>query len=228
MVEDLITLSPHFRETFNKFVPLERQRKLSFSAFHNLKDEYMNTPEAEAKRLEMRQNPRKKGYFFTNRDFSGRLVPESFHRTEAPRLAAYGSTLYGMKKVLKRKILKSLSEYYNVTLIDFDFSAAHANIATKMQGPGQLHLKECVQSPTFWNDRVTEIFPKVKKTSLPLDKKSCRATLKIMLYTSLNGGNPFSPARVLDNLSNADPFLKEKVSISDVPFERWTRFKSKI
>ena len=104
MVEDLITLSPHFRETFNKFVPLERQRKLSFSAFHNLKDEYMNTPEAEAKRLEMRQNPRKKGYFFTNRDFSGRLVPESFHRTEAPRLAAYGSTLYGMALPLARRL----------------------------------------------------------------------------------------------------------------------------
>lgn len=46
-----------------------------------------------------------------------------------------------------------------------------------------------------------------------------------MLYTSLNGGNPFSTARVLDNLSIADPFLSEKVALSDIPFQQWSLYK---
>lgn len=93
----------------------------------------------------MQQNPRKRGYFFTKRHFSNGLVANTFHRTEAPRLAAYGSTFYGMKKVLKKRILTDLSKEFDVTFIDFDFSAAHANIATRIQGQGELYSREWVQ-----------------------------------------------------------------------------------
>lgn len=110
MVETLIQVSPNFKIVFDTFIPLKVQVQLASSSFHVLRDKYMESPEAQAKLLEMAQNPRKKGSFFTNRNFSGGLVASSFHRTKAPRLAAFGSSFYGMKKVLKREILVELTQ----------------------------------------------------------------------------------------------------------------------
>lgn len=225
MVNDFIEVSVHFKDIFDLSIPRETQREVANSSFTRLKEEYMETPEAQAKLLEMQQNPRKRGYFFPKRNFSKAFVANSFHRTQAPRFAALGSTFYGMKKILKKEILTELSKEFNATFIDFDFSAAHAKRAPRIQGQSELSLRECVQSPTFWNERVQDIFPQVEQTELNLKKKACRGVLKVMLSPSLNGGNPFSPARVLDNLSGADPFLAEKVALSDIPFEQWNLSK---
>jgi hypothetical protein len=179
----------------------------------------MASPEAELKKKEMEKNPGKRGYFFTKRNFSEGLVPKEFHRTKAPRLATFGSTFYGMKKSLKYAIIPEITKRYQCTIVDFDFSGAHANIATRFQDSSETLLKQCVKSPHFWDERVEHSMPKVQSLDFPMTQKACRASLKIMLYTSLNGGNPFSPDRVFDNLSNTMP---EHLALLDpeVPFEK--------
>jgi len=231
MVEGLVVVSKNFKPVFDSFIPLPWQIYYAESNFETLKADYLSTPEAQAKLLEMQENPQKRGYFYTERNFSKGLVADSFHflfikkRTEAPRLAAFGSGLYGMKKVVKKCILLDLSDQYNATFIDFDFSGAHANIATRLLPLGSSLLKECVESPTFWNDRVQFYLPKMQGSSIPFNQNQCRSCLKVMLYTSLNGGNPYSPARVLDNLSNEMPLLKEKVATQGVSFESTQFYK---
>jgi hypothetical protein len=43
------------------------------------------------------------------------------------------------------------------------------------------------ESSTFWDDRVVEYMPSVAEVGLPVSSKGCRAALKVMLYTALNG-----------------------------------------
>ena len=65
--------------------------------------------------------------------------------------------------------------------------------------------------------------PEVQK--LQLSPKDCRAMLKVLLYTSLNGGNPFSPDRVLDNLGGVKPELIVRVAEQGEEFDKSVEFK---
>jgi hypothetical protein len=202
MIRDLLDVSKDFPTLLNNFLPLEEQVSMAQESFQRLKAEYMGTKEAEARRLEMAQGSRRRGYFFDNRPFLGGLTPKEYYRTNAPRLTTKGSTLHGMRKDVKSDILKQITNMFDCQIIDFDFAGAHAVIATRLLGPSERLLRECVSSSSFWDDQ-TEIFMRRNGFSdLKISQKECRAMLKIMLYTSLNGGNPLSPARVFDNLGN--------------------------
>lgn len=202
MVSDLLEVSKDFNKLLNNFFPLDQQVSMAQESFQRLKAEYMVTEEAEARRIEMAQGSRRRGYFFDDRKFLGGLIPKEYYRTNAPRLTTKGSTLHGMRKDVKSDLLKQITNMFDCQIVDFDFAGAHAVIATRLLGPSERLLRECVSSSSFWDDQTKIFMLRNGFSDLKISQKECRAILKIMLYTSLNGGNPLSPARVFDNLGN--------------------------
>jgi hypothetical protein len=97
-----------------------------------------------------------------------------------------------------------------------------------LQGGGsKTLLKQFVATNTsFWNQRASFYANKPTFQDLGLSQQDCRACLKVMLYTSLNGGNPFSTDRILSNLANVKPKLALKVDSSKLPFESFSEYSA--
>ena len=104
MLDDLLEVSPYFNQHFNSFITLDYQKKMMKNKFLQLQKEFMSSDATKLQLLEMKKNPRRRGYFFTNRKFDDGMVFERYHRKDSPRISAFNSTLYGMKKFLKSKI----------------------------------------------------------------------------------------------------------------------------
>ena len=149
MVNELLEVSKHFKDVFDSFVGLDFQVALCEKGFLEEKEKWLQTAEAKVKFLEMQNNPRARGYFLTKRQFKEGLVPKEYHRTKAPRISTTGSTFHGMKNNLKWRVIHEITRRFNVTIVDFDFSGAHAVIATRLQPKHQTLLKRCVNSPSF-------------------------------------------------------------------------------
>lgn len=221
MVELLISMGPKFYETFNNMVPLDLQAEIAQKTFISCRSEWLksqNLPidgvspsmrekiEVLIERTLEEKSKTNKKYFQTRRQFSN-LVPYCWKRTQAPRVTTTGSTFHGMKKDLKFPILKEISKVSGLCFADLDMSAAHARIALSLLGRKSKYLKEAVNSSKFWDDRTTYYLPSLNEalSGLSLDAinpKQLRAMLKVSLYTSLNGGNPFGPARLLKNVND--------------------------
>ena len=224
MVKSLIKVAPYFCNLFKDRVPLKEQVSIANESFQIEKEKYMSSDEGKLKKLELQKDPSKRGYFFTRRNFSTGLIPKKYERTKAPRISAKGSTFHGMKKELKWAIIDRLTKNFTCKIVDFDLSGAHANIATCLQGGGPTLLKQMTTSPSFWDERTELYWPSVERSNLGIDKSALRESLKIMLYTSLNGGNPLNPERVRDNLKAVDATLGLSILELD-DFEYTTLFK---
>jgi hypothetical protein len=200
LVNLLIGGSPLFYERFNMVVPLEKQVQIMEGSYNTQRQLWLDSKPI--------LKPGVYKYFQTNRKFVG-LCPSSYHRTEAPRLSAYGSTAHGMKKVLLLDILKVISSQYNLTFLDIDMSACHSRVALSLQG--NIHntlLYKALNKPSFWGDQVS----KYKRTfdKYDLTFKECKGLLKIPVYTILNGGNPCSPDNLTNNLEdNCSSYSKQ-------------------
>lgn len=153
-----------------------------------------------------------KKFYETNRKFKN-LVPVLYNRTLAPRISAKGSTLHGMKKDLSGKILKSILRRWQAegrvySILDLDMSAAHARFAIALQGTKNTQLFQAVEnSGKFWDEKATYYQKQLSDKDYEFTHKQVRDMLKVSLYTSLNGGNPFGIERLFKNLSDQKPEL---------------------
>lgn len=230
MVKELLEISPFFHETFNKIVDPDDQKRIATESFNKMKALFLER-EAKRLSLETtvannnnNLNFRKemlakaakedglspsggKPFYLTKRSYS-LLTPAKYKRTEAPRISATGNTLHGMKKDLSGKILKEIiremrEDDLEYSIMDLDMSAAHARFAVALQGSRKSELFNAVEySGKFWDEKASYFHELISKAEIPLDKKQVRAMLKVALYTSLNGGNPFSEARMYKNLTD--------------------------
>lgn len=158
------------------------------------------------------------------------LVPEKYNRTKAPRISTTGSTLHGMKKDLSGKILKTIIRRWQIegkcySILDLDMSAAHARFAVALQGSHNTQLFQAVEnSGKFWDERATFYHQLIAERDIDLSKAQVRSMLKVSLYTSLNGGNPFGLARLFKNISAQNENLTKNF-ISEEHFANSQLFK---
>lgn len=213
MVHDLLKIAPLFYSRFNKVFDEKTQSDIATNKFNYLsaiwKEEKSKSIKLE-KYLDSINPPKKqsKKYFETNRSFFN-LVPKFYKRTDAPRISTLGSTFHGMKKVLLIEILKELSLMKSAVFIDVDMSAAHTRIARYLLSDSQSDLERSLVDNDFWQKQILLYKPYCE--GLNLDDKTIKKILKVGLYTSLNGGNPYSDKQLVANISlNAVQYLETK------------------
>lgn len=125
----------------------------------------------------------------------------SYRRTpKAPRLTTPGNTFHGMKKELIIEILKHLTRIIpNALVLEIDMSACHSRITASLLKPGSM-IEQALESTDFWKNKVDLFLPLYKAKGIDLPDDRLKKMLKVMLYTSLNGGNPASHDRLTMNL----------------------------
>jgi hypothetical protein len=118
---------------------------------------------------------------------------------------------HGMNKVLLLRIASDLAKKENVAFVDIDMGAAHSRIACYLnRGIGKL-LEASLKNPDFWATQVKKVKPVFQKAGISLHDGEIKKILKVGLYTSLNGGNPSSDNRIMDNMTqNTGRYLKSK------------------
>lgn len=97
----MLEVSPTFNAVFNKVFEENYQKEIAYSCFEEKRQESISEKDQRnilSRVSEMFEGGGKK-YFETNRQFN-QLVPTNYHRTNAPRISAKGSTFHGMKKSL--------------------------------------------------------------------------------------------------------------------------------
>lgn len=210
-------------EAENPLLGANRKLLESIDKKIQVEDNGFDTPPEPPKRVG-------KKYFETNRKFSY-LTPAIYKRTAAPRISAVGSTFHGMKKDLSRRIFNKMVTHMHqggrlISIVDVDMSAAHARFAITLQGNRQTQLYYAVtQSGKFWDEKAAFYHSKIAEKGIALDQKQVRAMLKVSLYTSLNGGNPFGVTRLLKNISDQNPALTREFT-SEVEFEKSDLYQS--
>lgn len=141
------------------------------------------------------------GYFRTKRTFNS-LVPMEYKRTPlAPRLTVKGNSFHGMNKALLIKIVQKLTEMNKqMFVLELDMSACHSRVASSLLPPNN-ELNKLLTKSHFWETQVNEFLPLYKNEGIEMNFKMLKRILKVFLYTSLNGGNPASQERLIDNLT---------------------------
>lgn len=199
MVEELLGITPIFAAQFNQVFETDYQESIAKSTFLRLSEEY----KSDHKQPHLTGG---KKYFETKRKF-GLLVPTNYKRTVVPRISTTGSSFHGMNKKLLIAILKEMSLHKNAVFIDVDMSAAHSRIARFLLNDKESNLDKSLSDTEFWPKQVTLYQPYL--SGLNLSDKTVKKILKVGLYTSLNGGNPSSNARLIDNISlNAKDYVE--------------------
>lgn len=203
-VQALLNVSTIFAVRFDKIFPVDVQQKVAREQFEICKKEY-----EEAKKANPETSKGKK-YFETNRRFY-RLVPSSYRRTKAPRLTTDGNTFHSMNKVLLLKIASDLAKKKNVVFVDIDMGAAHSRIACFLNRGFGKFLEASLKDPNFWGTQVKKVKPIFEKAGISRNDGEIKKILKVGLYSSLNGGNPSSDNRIMENMKqNAGRYLKIK------------------
>lgn len=199
MVNETLKVSPNFMFYFEQIYSVNVQTLVAKEAFKRLKE--------KLERTEGFKGGTGKKYFETKRSF-GRLIPAFYQRTQSPRLSAPGNTFHGMKKDLLIEILIEFSIRDNFTFIDVDMSAAHSRIAKYLLGDPESVMGLSLNDINFWETQVNTLKEIYIRGGLEVPPKIIKKILKVGLYTSLNGGNPVSDARLNDNITlNAGEFL---------------------
>jgi hypothetical protein len=123
-----------------------------------------------------------------------------------------------MKKNFLIEILKKLTiEKPEFAFVDVDFSAAHTRIARYLLFEFESELDKSLEDPNFWEIQVNNARTHFEQQNLDLTDKTIKKLLKVGLYTSLNGGNPTSKGRMIDNLFlNAE---KEVLNSKDIDLQ---------
>jgi hypothetical protein len=201
MVESLTKVGPLAFKDFSQLVDLDEQRKLATETFESLKGTKFDKPEKKGNL----------GYFRTKRTFNS-LVPMEYHRTPlAPRLTTKGNTFHGMNKALLIEIVRRLTESNKQMLVlELDMSACHSRVASSLMPPNS-ELKKALTDSNFWEVQVNQFLSLYSTEGIEMTFKMLKRILKVFLYTSLNGGNPASEERLIDNLTgNAMELLPNK------------------
>lgn len=217
---NLIKSGPHFAKIFENLIPLNDQKALltkhyriwqsripnlksnknldSFYKTYPLNDD-LDEDLSNYINKEVKQEGFKSSYFNSVRNFAS-IIPYKYQATEAPRLTVAGATLHALRKDIKQTLLLDLSRKYNITFVEPDLSACHARVAAALIGPHSSLHKLFDPHINFWDEQTTINLEKYKFSNIEISPKSLRATLKVCLYTSLNGGNPSSDERVFETL----------------------------
>lgn len=199
MVGETLKVSPNFMFYFEKYYPVPVQSLIAKETFERQKENLEKTKGFKG--------GSGKKYFETKRSF-GRLIPAFYQRTNSPRLSAPGNTFHGMKKDLLVEILRDFSLRESFTFIDVDMSAAHSRIAKYLLGDPESVMGLSLNDANFWETQVNALKEIYLRGGLEVPPKIIKKILKVGLYTSLNGGNPISEARLNDNLTlNAGDYL---------------------
>nr|UCS09803.1 hypothetical protein [Oedocladium carolinianum] len=106
-----------------------------------------------------------------------------------------------MNKVLLIEIVRKLTQKNKEWLvIELDMSACHSRVAGSLLPIGNT-LQQALEGNNFWERQINQFLPLYLEKDIEISKKQLKRILKIFLYTSLNGGNPASPDRLIDNLT---------------------------
>lgn len=216
MIENMLKVAEIFYRRFEQLFPVETQAEIAKSQFEIMSKQYredmaqQSDLQVVAKFFASKPDGKlNKKYFETNRKFSS-LVPSSYHRTKAPRISTTGSTFHGMKKTLLIKILQELSLRKKIVFIDVDMSAAHTRVARYLLSNEESNLNKSLSDEEFWPTVIQKHKPEFLQADINLADKEIKKVLKVGLYTSMNGGNPTSEDRLVDNITNnLDSYLKE-------------------
>lgn len=191
MVESLAAVGPLAFKDFAQQVNIDAQRKLAIETFESLKGTKFDKPGKKGNL----------GYFRTKITFDS-LVPMEYKRTPlAPRLTAKGNSFHGMNKALLIKIVQKLTEMnQQMFVLELDMSACHSRVASSLLPPNS-ELNKLLTKSKFWETQVNEFLPLYTNEGIEMNLKMLKRILKVFLYTSLNGGNPASQERLIDNLT---------------------------
>ena len=96
-------------------------------------------------------------------------------------------------------------------------SACHSRVAVSLLPAGSM-LEQALDSSSFWRNNVENFLPMYLMKDIQITNDQLKKILKVFLYTSLNGGNPGSHDRLIDNLTdNARNLIpKKKLTSSDL------------
>lgn len=202
MIKALIEVAPDFARIFNRLfdssLTKETQKIKLEEKFLILKKQFLQDQASE--REAGTYLPSKgKPYFETYRKFT-QWVPSTYKTTAAPRLSATGNTFHGMKKSLRDGVLEDFTRSRpSLAVVDIDMGACHACVCASLMGPGNI-LSESLEDTSFWDKYAQKFLKNFKEAKVYMTEKVLRGLLKIALYTSMNGGKPCNPARVLNAL----------------------------
>lgn len=207
MVHELLSAAPAFHDLFNSLIPAVQQQELASAQF--LKQRALYYDQISANEFLTAKDKKDRGYFTVNRKFST-LVPSFYKRTVAPRITTTGSTFHGMKKQLQLELLKELTATHGgpytitppVCFIDIDMSACHSRVAAYLMYDTASQISLSLEDAGFWKRQIEWATPFFESNGVDLSPEEIKKMLKVMLYTSLNGGNPSSESRLIDNIGN--------------------------
>lgn len=209
MVNDLLNVAPRFHHVFNKIIPTNHQKVILDHSFAIGKKAW------EAHVADFPNIKKVKGgkkYFETQRNYQY-MVPMFYKRTKAPRLTATGNTFHGMKKDMAQMTLKHCIKHFKhnnqkFSILDLDMGAAHARVAIALQKDDKSELyRSVVASGSFWDEKAQLYHRKFVDAGVAIEKPQVRAMLKVVLYSSLNGGSPLGKELLFDNITLNHPIL---------------------
>lgn len=144
MIMSLLKVAPSFHRAFNNIVPKDYQGSLTKELYLSINEVLVNKNVPlekilKGKSLSLKEdinkmiiNPNFKiSYFKSVRQF-GPLTPDSYVRTDSPRITTKGVTFHGMRKDFKTLILKKLTEEQDISFVDLDMSACHSRVAASL------------------------------------------------------------------------------------------------
>lgn len=106
-----------------------------------------------------------------------------------------------MKKDLVFEILKQMSVQRRITFVDVDMSAAHTRIARYLLSKEDSQLDKALKDEAFWSTQIQgePLFFKVEPSNFRKnDQKNFESWFVYVI--KLNGGNPVSTERLVENL----------------------------
>lgn len=98
-------------------------------------------------------------------------------------------------------------------VLELDMSACHSRVASSLMPPNS-ELKKALTDSNFWEVQVNQFLSLYSTEGIEMTFKILFNILKVFLYTSLNGGNPASEERLIDNLTGNAMELLPKNSLT--------------
>jgi hypothetical protein len=224
MVWTLLRVMPFLCLQVEKLLPPEEVSKIVQANFDLKRSEFFEkNPNFEVKKKE---NKLGTPFYATKRQYDF-LVPFMYKRTNAPRLSTSGNSFHGMKKDFLIQNLEDISKNRKgIFFLDIDCAAAHSRIASFLLSDYESSLSTSLRDEGFWDGQISNVLPFYENYEVEIERKMVKKILKVGLYTSLNGGNPWSHDRLVDSLTlNAKDSVKEYTK-GDFPLSETALYKA--
>lgn len=131
----------------------------------------------------------------TNHKFSNSIFPIGYsHKLkDHPRLFALnGSNITGIKRTIKKCILKHMSNFTNLYFYELDMNACHPQVFIQTGGKPTLDITKLRSIPLtesfFWDNLTLEFVTKTKIVKL-VEKKPFRNAIKTSILAIMNGSS---------------------------------------